>query len=170
MSSPVSDPCDREAAWLNTLGDALPQLPAPAGPWQVIQAYWPGPKLDVNKTGIYVCPARDIDRRSGGVRIMPRFAFRLEFVWPIKNVIGSAGQGLAETEQRNFRAAGLLVMQRVRGPVLNKTHGGRFLSVGETPSGQPPQIDWVPASQTIDALRSLRGFATYYADDFEVSG
>ena len=167
---PGGDPCAREAAWLRTTNDSRPVLPAPAGPWQIIQAYWPGARLDVNQTGVYVCWGEDIDRRSAGIRIMPRYSFVLKMVWPVRNVTGSAGKGLAETEQLNMRAAANLLIQRVRGFVRDKSHGARFLSVGETPSGQPPRVVYMDAEVTIREMRSLRATVSYVADDFEVNG
>jgi hypothetical protein len=150
--------------------DTLPSLlKASGGPWDLVQSYWPGARLDTNKRGLYVLPVNDADRRHGGVRIMPRYRFRIVGWWPVKNVAGSQGAGLAETEQRNFRAAFRLVRQRVTGPVLDKTHGGRFLSVGESPSGQAPQIDWGDAEVTLPQ-RFLRAAMSYYADDPEFSG
>ncbi len=160
----------REAAWLaTTANDTLPVLLAPAGPWQVVQAYWPGARLDVNKTGLYVLRTRLQDRRSGGIRLMPRYTFQVRIVWPVKNAVGSAKAGLAETEQASLDAACDLLLQRVRGLVRDKTHGGRFLSVGEAPSGQPPEIVWLDPEQTIPMLRSLRGHIGYVADDFEIN-
>ena len=170
MTTPTTaDACAREASWLAITNDALPALLKP-GPWDVVQAYWPGARLDVNKAGIYVLRTRLQDRRSAGIRIMPRYTLSLRLVWPVKNAVGSARLGLAETEQANLDVACDLLLQRIRGLVRDKSHGGRFLSVGETPSGQPPEITWMDPEQTIPMLRSLRGQVSYIADDFEING
>ena len=46
----TADAVAREAAWLTTSNDSLPVLLAPAGPWQVVQAYWPGAKFAAKET------------------------------------------------------------------------------------------------------------------------
>lgn len=163
----TADACDREAAWLNTFGDTLPALPAVAGgPWKVIQAYWPGLRVPTQKSGIYVQRGHLTDDRVANLRVRDSYEFRLKLVWPVL----AATAPLAETEQRNFDAAVGLLIQRIRGPVGDKTHGGRFLSVGEVPREMPVTVQFDDPEQTIPAEKALRAVCTYYADDYEING
>jgi len=167
----VSGPADavqREADWLATAGDSLPALLAPDGPWQVVQAYWPGARFAAMKTGIYVQRRKASVPRFGGQRLMPKYSFLLKLVWPAKNV--TATSGLAEGAQQDFDNAIALLLQRIDGLPGDKTHGGRFLSVGETPPGTYPTVDFADPEQTIPVLSALRATVTYNADDPEILG
>ena len=162
----TADAVDREAAWLATVTDALPALPESAGgPWQVIQAYWPGARFAGQKTGIYAERAQLEDIRHGSQRIRPSYEFRLRLVWPVRQ----ATAGSAEAEQRAMDAAVDLLLQRIRGPLGDKTHGGRFLSVGEDLGKPAPTVTWDDPEHTIPATKSLRALVTYHADDFEIN-
>jgi hypothetical protein len=162
----TADAADREAAWLATTTDALPALPATSGgPWQVIQAYWPGAALAAQKTGIYVLRTQLEDVRHGSQRIRPAYEFHLKLVWPVR----VTREGIAETEQRALDAAVDLLIQRIRGPLGDKTHGGRFLSVGEDLGKPAPAVTWDDPEQTIPAGKALRALVTYHADDFEIN-
>ena len=132
---------DREAAWLATAGDGLPALKATAGgPFDVIQAYIPrSPAL--RKKGLYVTRPGFGDARFSQQRRMPTYSLRLVIQWPI-----SSGAGSAETEQRALDAAIDLVLQRIVGPLMDKTHGGRFLAVAEAPDHGPIQVIQPPLS------------------------
>lgn len=167
----TSDAVAREAAWLQQSGDGLPALLSSAGgPWGIVQAYWPRTP-NTSLTGIYVLRARLDDERFENVTIKPQYGFRLKLIWPVRNTSGSGGQGLAETAQQAFDDAIELLIQRVRGLPGDKTHGGRFLSVGEAPHGQYPHIDWVDPEQTIAANAiQLRAEMTYPADDVPLYG
>lgn len=168
VSNPsTADACDREARWLRTTGDGLPSLGAPAGPWHVIQAYWPGTRFETQKPGIYVIRVLTDDIRAGGGRIRPQHAFRLRLWWPVK----ASGQApLAEGEQRAFDSAINLLLVRVRGLPGDKTHGGWFLSAGEVPRTAPPQISWDDPEPGIEVRKALTASLTYRADDFELDG
>lgn len=162
----TADAVDREAAWLATVTDSLPALPETAGgPWQVIQAYWPGARMAGQKTGIYVLRTQLEDARHGSQRIRPAYEFRLQLVWPVR--LATAGN--AEAEQRALDAAVDLLLQRIRGPLGDKTHGGRFLSVGEDLGKPAPAVAWDDPEQTIPAGKSLRATVTYHADDYETN-
>jgi hypothetical protein len=156
----------REAAWLNTTAsDGLPILPASAGgPWEVLQAFWtrtPG----TQKTQLYVTSLDLDDERTANIRIMPHYSITLVMHWPIRVTTAP----LAEQEQQNFRNAIDLTVQRIRGPLLDKTHGSAFLSVGEAPRLPGVQVSIEPPWVTIPADKELRGTITYPADDFEIN-
>lgn len=153
----------RETAWLQTTGDGLPALLASAGgPWQVVQAYWPRTPY-ANKTGIYVLrPALD-DQRASNQRIRPRYLMRLRLVWPVSTTTTS----LLETAQSDFDAAIDLLVQRVRGPLGDKTHGSRFLSAGEVP--RTVAVQWEDPEVTMAQHKQLRAAIVYYIDDYEIN-
>jgi len=163
----------REAAWLQTSGDSLPSLrAADGGPWEVVQAYWPGTRFPKDEHGIYVDARHVTDLRASSQRIRPQYQFTLTLFWPVLARGATAGTSsknlIAETEQQNLDSAAALIIERVRGFTGDKTHGGRFLSVGENPRSviyakQDPQ-------QTIPGNRALLGSLSYRADDFEVNG
>ena len=155
----------REAAWLNTTADdGLPVLPASAGgPWQVLQAFWTRTPA-TQKTQLYVMSLELDDLRSGGQRIMPHYQIALELHWPIRQTT----PGIAEGEQQKFKNAIDLLVQRIRGPMFDKTHGGAFLSAGEVPRSPGVHVSVEPPWVTIPGDKELRGLVTYYCDDYEV--
>lgn len=161
----TADAVAREAAWLQVTSDTLPALLTTAGgPWDVVQAYWPGARFAAKKTGIYVQRRRFQIERFGGVRLMPHHGFALKLVWPVKAAVA----GMAETEQQNFDSAIELLRQRVNGLPFDKTHGGRFLSAAETPPGTFFEVDYQDPEVTIPQGGWLRAVATYLADDQEL--
>lgn len=161
----TADACAREAAWLTTSGDGLPALLKTAGgPFQVVQAYWPGAHLATRQTGIYVQRRRFQIERFGGVRLMPHHGFELKLVWPVK----ATTAGIAEAEQQNFDNAIELLRQRVNGPPFDKTHGGRFLTAAETPPGTFFEVAYADPEVTLPQGGWLRASATYLADDREI--
>jgi hypothetical protein len=169
----TADAVQREADWLGITTDSLPALLTSAGgSWDIVQAYWPGARLAAMKTGVYVLRRRTRMPREGGQRILPGYSFLLKLCWPVKNVTGtsSVGTGLAEGEQQAFDDAIDLLLQRVDGLPGDKTHGGRFQSVGETPPGTYPEVDYADPEQTIPMLSALRATVTYNADDLEIFG
>ena len=57
---------EREAAWLTSV-DTLPSLlTANGGPFEVVQAFWPGAKFAAKKTAIYVQRRHTRVYRFGG--------------------------------------------------------------------------------------------------------
>lgn len=155
-----------EAAWLSTaVDDGLPILPASSGgPWQVIQPWWTRTPQS-QKTQIYVMSLSFEDQRTASIRTMPRHEITLEFHWPIRQTTSP----LAEQEQQNLKNALDLLVQRIRGPVNDKTHGGAFLSVGESPRSPALRVSVEPPWVTIPADKELRGLVVYFADDFELN-
>lgn len=157
---------EREAAWLAQSGDTLPALLASAGgPWDVVQPWWPGARERTQAHGIYVLARTIADERVSNQRIRPQYEFILTCVWPVKGTGGNAP--LAEGEQHALADATDLVLRRVRGLLGDKTHGGRFLSVGET---RRPVVTLEDPAITIPANRVLRQGISYSADDYELNG
>ena len=112
----------REAAWLKTTGDGLPALEKAArGPWDNIQAYYPRTPYGEQRS-VYVLRHRIQQKRFANVRTMHTYPFRLILWWPLLSLDGSA-----EEEQQAFDVAIDLLLQRILGPLGDKTHGGRFL-------------------------------------------
>jgi hypothetical protein len=161
----TADAVTREAVWLSRSGDGLPALLSETGgPWDVINGYWPRtPSYRIN--GIYVLRSRLQDIRISNQRKRPAHQFRLKLIW----VVGSTttAVGIAETEQFAFDTAVDLLLHRIRGTLGNKTHGGAFLSVGETPGRSPEiSVDFDPPETTMDR-GFLSGTVIYSADDLE---
>lgn len=157
----TADAPAREAAWLATSGDGLPALLQTAGgPWQTIQAYWPRTPDHMAKS-VFVLRHQTANTRFANVRKLNRYVFRLICWWPMVNPNGDAQQA-----QADFDAALDLLLQRIAGPVLDKTHGGRFLSVGETAEhGGTISIDYHDPVQTLASGNFLVAEITYGADD-----
>jgi hypothetical protein len=159
----------REAAWLALPGDStLPGLlEAAGGPWELVQPYY-GRSPAMRKRSVFVMRERTVETRLGGLRKTTRHDFRLVLRWPSKSRTGDA-----EADQSSFDAAVDLLLARIRGPVGDHTHGGRFLSVGENP-GQI-QVDFTPAEQTLggeiggDNPPHLAAVIRYSADDEQIN-
>jgi hypothetical protein len=167
MPGDTSDAVARETAWLQTSGDGLPALAASVGgPWEIIQAYMPRtPRTQA--PGIYVLRGHIGDLRVSSQRIRPGYIFRLKLRWPIR----TGGAPLAETEQQAFDVAVNLLLQRIRGPLGDKSHGGRFLSAGETPARPPAvAVDFEDPEQTMALTKDLRAVCIYSLDDTELNG
>jgi len=137
MSATYGNAVTREAAWFTT--DTLPSYPGVAplstangGPFDVIQAYRP----TVNRKGRV--PSLFITRESSGTASEEnRIAMggQKEWVhhfvavisWPFRQ--GTTGK--LEDEMQALDNAVAAVLERIRGPLGDKTHGAQFLSVGE---------------------------------------
>lgn len=155
----------REAEWLAAYNpaDGLPALlVSQGGPFDVVQAYWPRTPA-ARRNSLYVLRRHIESGRTANVRTMNRYQFLLRIVWPMSSQSGSA-----EVAQQSLDSAVQLVLTRVGGLFMDKTHGGRFLSVAEN----PPQstVDFADPESTIAAKADLRVDITYWADDFETSG
>lgn len=162
--SDSSDAVDREAAWLATSGDGLPALLATVGgPFVVVQAYRPRTPTRRAQGQLYVMRGRIQQKRITNQRVMNHYAFRLELVWPL-----AKGTGSAEDEQRAFDAAVELLLVRVLGFPLDKTHGGRFLSVAELP--REVDVVFTPPERTITPDAELTATVTYSAQDQDFTG
>ena len=167
MADETSDAVAREAAWLARSGDGIPALlKSDGGLWDVVQAYWPGDRLASEMSGIYVTRSQLDDDHPSVWRYRPRHIFRLKLVWPVN----TAASPPAETEQQTFDDAIGDLLRRIRGPLGDKTHGGRFLSVAEVPTEKSVTVAFDDPEITIPATKELRATVTYYADDSEFSG
>ena len=156
----------RETAWLRNSTDALPSLLAVnGGPWGVIQAYWARtPHTQVPQ--IYVTRSGWEDYHPLSQRYRPQHEIVLHLVWPVRQTTSP----LAENEQQALDTAIDLLIQRVRGPLGDKTHGGSFLSAAEVPDSPPPVVRFMDAETSIDAMKALRASVTYKVDDDELNG
>lgn len=155
----TADAVAREATWLNTIGDGLPDLAAPTGPWGLIQAYQPRVPAK-RKTSIYVTRTAFHIKRFANVRSMPTYMFHLKVVWPL-----SSGSGSEEADAAALDSALDLLVQRIAGFTGDHTHGGRFLSVAETP--EYITVEYDDPATTLPAEAAFRASVTYSADDFE---
>jgi hypothetical protein len=156
----------REAAWLAAYDptDGLPALLATlGGPFGVVQAYWPRTPA-TRRNGLYVLRRRIESGRTANVRTMNRYEFLLRIVWPLSSRTGSA-----EAVQQALDDAVELVLQRVGGLFMDKTHGGRFLSVAENPPQSGTNFH-DPEATVPGQNPELRAEISYWADDFETSG
>lgn len=172
MTYPTPDPTstapDREAAWLAMTGP--PGLPSllkdDGGPWDVVQADWPGARVGTMKAGIYLLLRQVSDDHVAAQRYRDQYEFAARCEWPVK----ASTAPLAEQEQQAFRKAIGLLLQRIRGPVGDKSHGGRFLSVGEVPGQVTATVSYEDPEITIAAGDGLRATIVYRADDLEMNG
>lgn len=161
MVNTTADAVDREAAWLATSGDGLPGLLKGAGgPFDVVQAYWPRTQRSQQR-GVYVLRRDILDDRFAAIQRLPQHQFVVRVVWPIL-----ASTGAAEEEQRALDAAVELLLKRIRGPMLDKSHGGRFLSVAENPAAI--RVVFGDPEQTIP-LKALDAQVSYTADDLTIN-
>lgn len=159
----TADAVSRETAWLCRSGDGLPALlTAAGGPWDNIQSYCARTPATQQNT-IYVLRSSWSDDRASNQRIRPTYEFTLKLVWPIRQTASP----IAEGEQQNLDDAIDLLIQRIRGPINDKSHGGAFLSVGENPRSPGVRVVTEDPEITIDAVKALRCSVVYYADDFE---
>jgi len=150
----------READWLRAYdaGDNLPGLlKTSGGPFDVVQAYVPRTGAQ-RQTRLYVTRAQLRVERFGFNRKINHHTFMLRLYWP-----QTSPSGQAESVQQDFDTAVDLVVQRVSGLVMDKTHGARFLSVAEDPT----QIDvqFADPEPSIQGKAELTATVTYQADD-----
>lgn len=163
----IAGAVDREAAWLAAYSpaDGLPALLSNlGGPFDIVQGFWPRTPA-TQKPAIYVLLTTIDDQRTANIRIRPSYMFRLKIVWPVR----MTSAGLAEQEQRNLLAAVALLVQRIRGKLLDKTHDGAFLSAGEVPRMPGVHVEFDDPETTIDHAKELRAYVMYPADDYEVN-
>ncbi|ELP67679.1 hypothetical protein STRTUCAR8_08550 [Streptomyces turgidiscabies Car8] len=158
MSS--ADAVARETAWLAgyDAGDGLPGLlKAYGGPFDVVQAYVPRTGAQ-RQARLYVTRSQLRVERFGFNRKINHHTFMLRLYWP-----QSSPTGQAESVQQDFDTAVDLVVQRISGLFMDKTHGARFLSVAENPNDIDVQFGDPEAS--IQAKAELTALITYQADD-----
>lgn len=155
-----SDALDREAAWLATTNDSLPNLTAN---FDVIQARYPRVATR-HARQLYVLrdPQRSaVDTRTTHQQTMLTTSFMIRLVWPIRDPGGSA-----ENDQLAFEQAIDDVLTRIYGLVMDHTHGNRFLSVAEDPTRVTVQYA-DPAQVFEHKIGEYLAMIRYTADDFE---
>jgi hypothetical protein len=157
----TADANAREAAWLATDTDSLPQLlSSDGGPWDTIQAYWPR-TIAARQTGIFVMRPSFRESRFTAHRKLVTYDFHLKLWWPIGST--ENGSQIWELEQAALDAAIELLLRRIRGFDEDKTHGGRFLSVAEGPVQGHIDVRFEDPERTAPAL--LRADVHYQADE-----
>ncbi|MFD0405618.1 hypothetical protein [Kitasatospora sp. NPDC127116] len=159
----TADAVDREVAWLTSYGDGLPALlTANGGQWQTVQAYMPRTP-GRRGSNIYVLRRSIREERFANVRRMPTYEFLLRLVWPL-----SSGSGNSEADQRAFDAAVDDVLTRIGGFPGDKSHGGRFRSVAESPRWI--DVRFADPAITVPSEVEFHAEITYSADDIEITG
>jgi hypothetical protein len=160
----TADAAQREADWLSTSGDGLPALlKTDSGPFAVVQAYWPR-TIGQRHTGLYVLRPAMVERRFAEQRKIVSYEFTLKIWWPIGS--STNGAQIWEVEEAALDSAVELVLQRIRGTVSDKTHGGRFLSVAEAPTPGHITVRFDDPERTAAASPAvLRAEITYVADE-----
>lgn len=161
---------DRETAWLSTAGDGLPALLVDAGGrWDLVNAYWMRAPQPQRKRVVWVNRAGLGVRRTANVRKLVTYHFELELWWPLSTQTGNA-----ESDQREFDLAIDDLVMRVSGfgysetQRADKTHGGRFLSAGETLfDGDSIDVQTPPSNKSLPAGVGFTATVSYFADDFE---
>ncbi len=159
----------REAAWLAQVGaGGLPSLlEVNGGPFEVVQAYY-GRSPAMRRRSIFVMRSNLTELRLGGLRKIDRYVFRLVVRWPSKS-----STGRMETDEAEFDAAIDLLLQRIRGPVGDHTHGGAFLSVAEEANGATISVDFDPPEHTLAGgvgnVPYLSATVRYSADDEQIN-
>lgn len=163
MSS--ADAVARETAWLTAYdpADGLPALlAADGGPFDIVQGYLPRTPVQ-RRCQLYVMRRRLQEVRTAHVRRMARHQFELRIIWP-----ASSPTGAAEVPQQALDNAIELVLERIGGLMLDKTHGGRFLSVAEDPA--EVSVDFADPEPSLRDRADLTCVVSYSADDVEING
>jgi len=158
----------REAAWLAAVTAGLPSLlVADGGPFEIVQPYYTRSPA-MRKRSVFVMRGNLTEMRLGGLRKIDRYTFRLIVRWPCH-----PSGGRMESDEADFDAAIDLLLQRIRGPVGDHTHGGAFLSVAEEANGATISIDFAPAEQTLAGGAGnspyLAATVRYTADDEQIT-
>ena len=160
MSS--ADAVQREADWLAAYdaSDGLPALlKGQGGPFDVVQAYVPRTP-NQRQSRVYVVRSNLRVERFGFNRKINHHTFMLRLYWP-----QSSPSGQAESVQADFDTAVDLVVQRISGLFMDKTHGARFLSAAENPTDI--DVQFADPEQSIQAKAELTATITYQADDVD---
>lgn len=154
------DALDREADWLKTTGDTLPDLTTV---FDVIQARWPRTPT-TTKHGLYVLHDQTAmtNARTTNQHARNTYGMQLLLLWRFKTV---ATAQPAEAEQAALDDAVDAVLGRVLGLLEDHTHGSRFLSVAEDQTRV--HVDITDAEQGLKAGEWIARIR-YTADDFDV--
>jgi hypothetical protein len=158
------DAADEEVGWL-TAADTLPTLLSSAGgPWDVVQAYLTRTPA-TRKTALYVLLPAMREKRISNGRKQKTYNMRIRVEWPIGS--STTGVGLWEDEQRALGAAVDKLFARLRGTLLDHTHGGRFLSVAEEGTAGQINATFEDPDHRSGQISVIRGLVTYIADGYD---
>jgi len=129
-----TDAVDREAAWFKADQSAqgIPHLIAsarPAGPFDIVQADLGRPSA--RGRTLYLWLENVEERRYALARKLQIYSFVASCLWQRTKAAGQT-----QADQQGLAAAVAKVVQRVRGPIGDKTHGGRFTAAGEIETGR----------------------------------
>lgn len=160
---------DREVEWfLQDVPTLPPLLAAQQGAWEVVQGYV-SRTPQTRKTALYVVRVGFVDQRFANQRTIRSHELRVKAYWPIGS--STTGRDLWEVEQRAFDKAVDDVVARVRGLLMDHTHGGRFLSAAEAPDpGRIAVRFYDPEQAAAVTPQILRAEITYSVDDPDVTG
>lgn len=162
----TADAVTRETAWLTAV-DALPTLLKPAGPWDLVVAYW-SPTRVQRQRRLFVTRAATVERRFAAHRKIDTYTFQLKAFWPVGSSTTAAA--MWETEQAAFDSALDRVITRIRQTTGDHTHG-TFLSVAEAPDGTTIDVRYEDPERSMAAAPAeLKATVTYLADDNDFTG
>lgn len=158
-----ADAVAREVAWLNADLSALPvpipTLLKPTGPFDLIKAFGRSEKARVPGRILFVSRERAPEYRLALQQKFHVHHFRLKIGWPVRATT-------QETDLSNLDTALELLLTRIRGPIGDKTHGGRFLSVAEGEDSGTPEIDVIwDEPELVDENNRSIVFVRYLAAD-----
>lgn len=142
----------REAAWLK---EAVPPLG-----FDSIDAHHR--RTSGNKRTLKVSRLRTVDQRIATGRTRATHTLVLLAVWPT-----TARDGASDQDQDAFDAALDRLIGHLRGPLGDKTHGGRFLSACEEPNDSITVDLTDPDLQQRDG-KALTARITFTVDDFDI--
>ena len=162
ISNDLADSLDREIAWLTTV-DTLPSLLVTnGGMFDLVQAYIR--RGTPSKRSLYLVTATATVDPINSQREQNTYQFIAHIRWPI-----SSPTGQIEDDQRDLAAAVRDTVKRIRGPLGDKTHGGRFLTAGE--AGHPAvRVEFDPVDTAIKAGDAMSARIFYTAVDPDHTG
>lgn len=160
----------REATWLAAYNpaDGLPALLSSAGGrWDIVAAYLPRTP-PTRQTAIYLVRASLEETRFANQRKRQTHGFHARLFWPIGS--STTASGMWESEQYAFDLAVDDLVARIRGTLLDHTHGGQFLSVAEAPTGGHIGVRFAEPTASASGPAMLIADVTYFADSTDITG
>lgn len=160
----------REAAWLaayNPADGLPPLLSSTGGRWDIVAAYLPRTP-PTRQAAIYLVRASLEETRFANQRKRQSHGFRAYLFWPIGS--STTASGIWESEQLAFDLAVDDLVARIRGTLLDHTHGGQFMSVAEAPTGGRIGVRFVEPTASANTPAMLTADVTYSADSTDIVG
>lgn len=153
-----ADAVTKEAAWLNVTNDSLPVLTA-AG-WDRVDAYPVSYGRAMKRLEVWR-ERYEETRESNGRRLVTHHLV-VEVHWP-----NTRSADVSQNQWTAVDTAVNVVLTRIRGLAGDKTHGGRFLAVGEEAQGSTAiTVEWDdPYITEGPAQSNIRGRIRYTADE-----